>query len=222
MLASKPRKSGRQPRSTAERDALRARTREVLSREISFIPNAAFHEMDEANHWRVVLQRPSRPHDAAAAVKSKHAENLHFDQLCGAPLLSVDEEKELFRGMNYLKFRANQIRSTLNETRPSIRKLEQIDAALEKSNQLRNEIIAANTRLVVSIVKKFTDDATSFDDMLSDGITSLMNAVEKFNYDRGFRFSTYATMVVRRALYRVMGANATHKDSLRHWPMRSS
>lgn len=204
MLARKTRKSSRSSVSPADREALRNRTRLVLSRELSFIPNAAFHEMEEAKHWRVVLRRPSRSLHTVGKSKPKHSNEIPFDQLCDAPLLTAEEERELFRSMNYMKFRANQIRSTLNERRPSIRKLEQIDAALAKADQLRNEIIAANTRLVVSIVKKFTDDKTTFDDMISDGITSLMKAVEKFNYDRGFRFSTYATMVIRRALYRIM------------------
>ena len=204
MLANKTRKSRRPSKSPAEREALRKRTREVLTRELSLISNSAFHEMEEAKYWRELIRRPSRPENSTKVSKPKYANELPFDQLCDAPLLSREEERELFRGMNYLKFRVNQIRATLHENRPSVRKLEQIDAALEKSEQLRNEIIAANTRLVVSIVKKFTKDRHAFDDMLSEGITALMRAVEKFNYDRGFRFSTYATMVVRRSLYRVM------------------
>lgn len=209
MLASETRTSDRRKRPPVDRAALKKRTREVLSREISFIPHPAFHEMDEAKYWRVVLQRPSRPNHSTGNTKIQFKGDQAFEQLCAAPLLSGEEERELFRGMNYLKFRANQIRSTLNESRPSTRKLEQIDVALAKSEQLRNEIVAANTRLVVSILKKFTDDPSTFDEMLSEGIESLMKAVDKFNYDRGFRFSTYATMVIRRWLYRVM--ERTHK-----------
>ncbi len=58
----------------------------------------------------------------------------------------------------------------------------------------------------MSIAKKFADVRNSFEELLSEGITSLMKAVEKFDYARGFRFSTYATLAVRRTLYRkVMG-----------------
>jgi RNA polymerase primary sigma factor len=57
-------------------------------------------------------------------------------------------------------------------------------------------------RLVISIVKKFVNPHNLFDDLLSDGIMALIRAVEKFDYDRGFRFSTYATQVVRRNAYR--------------------
>ena len=57
-------------------------------------------------------------------------------------------------------------------------------------------------RLVMSIVKKFVTPQHSFDDMLSDGICTLMQAVEKFDYDRGFRFSTYAYRSIARNAYR--------------------
>ena len=58
-----------------------------------------------------------------------------------------------------------------------------------------------------SIVKKFVNPNNTFDDLLSDGIVGLMRAVEKFDYDRGFRFSTYATQVVRRNSYRTVVTN---------------
>ena len=100
--------------------------------------------------------------------------------------------------MNYLKYRANAIRSTLSVNRPSVRKLEEIGQLLLKASEIRNRIVHANTRLVVSIVKKFADPLNRFDDLLSEGIACLIHAVEKFDFDRGFRFSTYATMAVRR------------------------
>jgi RNA polymerase primary sigma factor len=57
-------------------------------------------------------------------------------------------------------------------------------------------------RLVISIVKKFVNIQNGFDDLLSDGIVALLRAVDKFDVDLGFRFSTYATQVVRRNTYR--------------------
>ena len=66
----------------------------------------------------------------------------------------------------------------------------------------RDRIVEANLRLVFSIIKKFINPNNRFDDLLSDGIVSLIRAVEKFDFDRGFRFSTYATQVVRRNAYK--------------------
>lgn len=187
------------------RQILKSRTEAVLGNEIGFIPNSEFRTLEERKHWRRVL-KPAKARDATIAKQPRSSARMQpqFETLCSAPLLKVEEERELFRDMNYLKYRANCLRSTLNASRPSVRKLDGIAAALSRADEIRNELIAANTRLIVSIAKKFANDANSFDDLLSDGLTSLMNAVEKFNYDRGFRFSTYATMVVRRALYRSM------------------
>ena len=59
-------------------------------------------------------------------------------------------------------------------------------------------------RLVIAIVKKFVTPKHSFDDLLSDGIVSLMQAVDKFDYSRGFRFSTYAYRAIARNAYRTI------------------
>ena len=103
-----------------------------------------------------------------------------------------------------MKYRANRLRAALDASRPSKKRLQQFDETLHKADEIRNQIVAANTRLIVSIVNRFADEKNLFDDLLSDGLNSLIKAVEKFDYDRGFRFSTYATMVVRRELYRSM------------------
>ena len=208
-------KSVARKRKSSDRDraALKQRTREVLSREVSFIPNPAFREMDEGGFWRRELAKAQARESTATANSARFKMPAHLERLCDTPLLTADEERELFRTMNYLKYRANSLRSTLKENRPSIRKLDQIDALLTKAEAIRNEIVSANIRLIVSIVKKFSDDNNPFDDMLSEGISSLLNAVEKFDYDRGFRFSTYATMVVRRQIYRSI--QRAHKNRTR-------
>lgn len=203
MLAEK-RQQTRPTKSSGKREELRKRTREILSQELSFIPNPAFLEMDEAKYFREILSRDQRSITHQRKRTRKDIADAQFENLCQAPLLNADEERELFRAMNYMKFRANRIRSTLNASRPSARKLADIEETLNKAEELRNAIVEANTRLIVSIVKKLADEKHTFDEMLSDGLTSLMKAVEKFDYDKGFRFSTYATMVVRRALYRQM------------------
>jgi RNA polymerase primary sigma factor len=73
---------------------------------------------------------------------------------------------------------------------------------LRQAVQVRDQIVSANLRLVVSIARKFVDKANEFEDLVSDGNLTLMNAVEKFDYARGFRFSTYATHAVQRDYFR--------------------
>jgi RNA polymerase primary sigma factor len=123
---------------------------------------------------------------------------------CEARLLTAAEERALFRRMNYLKYHAHQMREWLNPQTSNDVALREIESCLTEAESLRNRIIAANVRLVISIVKTFTDQRNSFEDLISDGIVSMMHAVEKFDYDRGFRFSTYATRAIRRNLYRLL------------------
>jgi RNA polymerase primary sigma factor len=129
---------------------------------------------------------------------------IHLGRLCEAPLLTPDQERMLFQRMNYLLQQAAIIRSTLNPARPSRVRLELIDRLVALAAWHRDRIVEANLRLVFSIVKKFVSPNNSFDDLLSDGIVALIRAVEKFDFDRGFRFSTYATQVIRRNSYRTV------------------
>lgn len=213
MVTAHTRSSRKKKRDAALRDELKQRTKDLLATEISFISNPAFREMDRDGVWRRELEQPLPRETALAPAPSRYKMRAHLERLCDTPLLSVEEERKLFRSMNYLKFRANALRSTLNTKRPSERKLKEIDALLAKATAIRNEIISANTRLVVSIVKKFADERNPFDDLLSEGISCLMKVVEKFDYDRGFRFSTYATMAVRREIYRLI--ERSHRNRTR-------
>ena len=77
-----------------------------------------------------------------------------------------------------------------------------IEKLLSEAQTIRDHIIKANMRLVMSVVKKFVTSQTTFDEMLSDGIVALMKCVDKFDFERGFRFSTYAYRSIVRDAYR--------------------
>ena len=124
----------------------------------------------------------------------------YLARLCDKQLLTADEERELFRRMNYLKFRAAQLREEIDVDRPRSQLLEEAEQCLTEAAAVRAHIVQSNARLVVAIVKKFVSPQHSFDELLSDGMLTLLNAAEKFDYDRGFRFSTYATRAIRRNL----------------------
>lgn len=211
MITKSSSQKKRHSRESNNRSPLKARTRDVLSREIGFIPNPCFREFDADKHWRRKLATST--YEVPQVRGSRLNLPAHLERMCSCPLLSREEEGDLFRNMNYLKYRANALRSTLNENRPSVRKLDEIELLLDKANEIRNRIVHANTRLVVSIVKKSADPLNPFDDLLSEGIACLMNVVEKFDYDRGFRFSTYATMAIRRDVFR--SVTRSHRDRTR-------
>lgn len=129
----------------------------------------------------------------------------HLAGLCERALLTPAQERSMFQRMNYLRYRAAQILQLVSPKNKVCQwDLERAEGLLRAANWHRDNIVQANLRLVISIVKKFANNQCSFDDLLSDGIIALMRAVEKFDYDRGFRFSTYATQVVRRNCYRLV------------------
>lgn len=128
----------------------------------------------------------------------------HLARLCETKLLKPSEEQDLFQRMNYLRHRAKRLLASLDEATVSSWDILRVVSLLKAADWHRDCIVKANMRLVISIVKKFVNQNNAFDDLLSDGIVALMRAVDKFDYDRGFRFSTYATQVVRRNAYRMV------------------
>ncbi len=195
----------------AQLGELRRRTRQLLDREIDFIGNREFSQrcakrriLGDLNETGTPQQKNRLPKDLPA----------HLARLCESALLTASEERELFRRMNYLKFRANRFRSRLNPDRPDMQAIGRVDHALQQAAEVRDLIIKANMRLVISIVKKFVTPKHSFDELLSDGIVSMMQAVDKFDYDRGFRFSTYAYRAIARNAYRTI--TDRHKEDSRY------
>jgi RNA polymerase primary sigma factor len=100
------------------------------------------------------------------------------------------------------KERTNMIPRDLRET------LRLVERHLDKSKMAKSELIEANLRLVVSIAKKYTNRGLQFLDLIQEGNIGLMKAVDKFEYQRGYKFSTYATWWIRQAITRAIADQA--------------
>ena len=186
---------------------LTKRTKRVLRDEVEFISNSRFDSAREGKRvFATSLELgPRQTALGIAAVRRSGVDlPIHLSRLCEAPLLKPEQEKQLFERMNYLLQQAAIHRSLLDPKRPSRQRLDLIQTLTALADWHRDRIVEANLRLVFSIVKKFVNQNNHFDDLLSDGIVALIRAVEKFDFDRGFRFSTYATQVVRRNAYRTV------------------
>lgn len=124
-----------------------------------------------------------------------------YEELRSVPLLTKEQEHTLFRAMNYLKHRADRIKQRLTRARHKEPLIEEMNRSLRQSEEVRNYILRANLRLVISIAKKYVNAANTFDELISEGNLSLLQAVDKFDISRGNRFSTYATRAIRNNLY---------------------
>jgi RNA polymerase primary sigma factor/RNA polymerase sigma factor len=114
--------------------------------------------------------------------------------------------------MNYIKYKAAMLRAKHDSSHPKAVLMTRIEELYEMANATKNEIVAANLRLVVSIAKRHVGACCSFFDLVSDGNLSLLRAVEKFDYSRGNRFSTYATWAITRNYARTIPDEKRHRD----------
>ena len=114
------------------------------------------------------------------------------------PLLNKDQEQHLFRKMNFLKHKANQLKGKLDPTRARIQDLKRIEDLQNEATAIKDQLISSNMRLVVAIAKRHAAQTDNFFELLSDGNMSLIRAVEKFDFSRGNKFSTYASWAIMK------------------------
>jgi len=139
----------------------------------------------------------------------------YLAQLYSIPLLSKEQEAYYFRKMNYLKYRAARLRDQLDVSRAKSRVMDQVERCLDEAVEVKNLLIRSNLRLVVSIAKKHVKPTGNFFEMVSDGNISLIRAIEKFDFSRGFKFSTYSTWAIMKNYARSIPAEHTQLDRYR-------
>jgi RNA polymerase primary sigma factor len=127
---------------------------------------------------------------------------LYFKEMAHIPLLSKDEEVDLAKRIERARIALQELS---NQERPLKQKqCSELEHLIKDGYLAREHLIKANTRLVVSIAKKYLGNGVPFLDLIQEGNLGLMRAVEKFEYRRGFRFSTYATWWIRQTITRAI------------------
>lgn len=169
--------------------------KELLSKKCEFIPSAEF-ELTGAE--KDILQEPLE----LPETKDKGA------------VLSRPLEQTLFRRYNYVKFLAHSLQMTLQSGRAKIKMLKRIDALFNEAEKIKQHLVEMNMSLVAGIAGKHLKAGAALSELVSEGAVSMMRAVEKFDYTRGYRFSTYASWVIAKDFARKLPVEAARLDRL--------
>ena len=151
---------------------------------------------DKVNGEREALD----PGDVSAMLASDLV-GVYFGQMAREPLLTAEEEVELAR-----RIEAGRVARKVLESLPNLsaRQRAEREATIRDSQAAREHLARANTRLVVSIAKRYIGQGLPFPDLIQEGNIGLMRAVDKYDYKYSNRFSTYATWWIRQAVTRAL------------------
>jgi RNA polymerase sigma factor (sigma-70 family) len=184
------------------------RAQRLLDQPLDYIPHPSFDDaaleetirdpMPDNDAYEAKRRSMKAPKDVPVELASQYE----------WPLLNKDQEQHMFRKMNFLKHKAARLRdqmrksgddgAELDPSRVRIQTLREIEELQSEANDVKDLLVNANMRLVTNIAKKHAAQTDNFWELLSDGNVSLLRAVEKFDFGRGFKFSTYASWAIMK------------------------
>jgi RNA polymerase primary sigma factor len=130
----------------------------------------------------------------------------YLKQIGKVPLLNAEQEVELAKRIEAGLFAEEKLAEGRTSLRPDARI--DLEWIAEDGRRAKNHLLEANLRLVVSLAKRYTGRGMLFLDLIQEGNLGLIRAVEKFDYTKGYKFSTYATWWIRQAITRAMADQA--------------
>jgi RNA polymerase primary sigma factor len=140
------------------------------------------------------------PEDYLANVETKDTVGLYLKEAGRVPLLTPQEEVDITKRMEQGLFAREQ----LTTEKVSALEREELQRQIEDGWAAREHLIRANARLVISVAKKYMGRGVPFLDLIQEGNIGLMRAAKKFDHNRGYKFSTYATWWIRQAVTRAI------------------
>ena len=130
----------------------------------------------------------------------------YLKQIGKVPLLNAEQEVELAKRIEAGLFAEEKLAEGRGTLRPDARS--DLEWIADDGRRAKNHLLEANLRLVVSLAKRYTGRGMLFLDLIQEGNLGLIRAVEKFDYTKGYKFSTYATWWIRQAITRAMADQA--------------
>jgi RNA polymerase primary sigma factor/RNA polymerase sigma factor len=199
-------------RTTIYRIQNEMRARRILELPLDYM----HHESFERTGIEKEILVPTPAADAPAK-KARGPSGLppYLAALYEVPLLTREQEYHLFRKFNYLKYKAAKLRDKLDPSRARTSLMNEIERLYDEAVKIKNEIVQANLRLVVSIAKRHVTGTEDFFSLVSDGNMSLIRAAEKFDFSRGNKFSTYASWAIMKNYARTIPDEFKRRDRFR-------
>ncbi len=199
-------------RTTIYRVLNEVRAKRILELPLEYMYNETF---DNPANEKEFLGPTPVPEVPTRKLRSPSGLPPYLAALYEVPLLAREQEAHLFRKFNFLKHKAKKLRDALNPAAARTTEMNEIEALYEEAVKVKNEIVQANLRLVVSIAKRHVSGTEDFFSLVSDGNMSLIRAVEKFDYSRGNKFSTYASWAIMKNFARTIPEEYKRRDRFR-------
>ncbi len=182
--------------------------REVLLENVPEKSASTENDADEALLSRR-RQRRTKKRGPKAEGGSADAVRMYLREIGQVDLLTIDDERRLAQLIEEGKIAAEKI-DAADEEGTSLESIEErmLLRAVKRGERAKSELTQANLRLVVSIAKRYSGRGMQLLDLVQEGNLGLMRAVDKFDYTKGFKFSTYATWWIRQAITRSIADQA--------------
>ncbi len=154
---------------------------------------------------------PEEDDDYLANIDTKDTIGLYLKEVSRVPLLTAEEEVELAKRIE----RGREARAELARGGISPERRAELRRLIEDGWAAREHLVTANSRLVISVAKKYMGRGVPFLDLIQEGNIGLIRATKKFDYRRGHKFSTYATWWIRQAVTRAIAGSGAHHPRAR-------
>ncbi|MFG2681709.1 RNA polymerase sigma factor [Streptomyces sp. NPDC048392] len=196
-------------KAAAKKTTAKKEDGELLEDEAAEEPKAATEEPEGTENAGFVLsdddEDDAPAQQVAAAGATADPVKDYLKQIGKVPLLNAEQEVELAKRIEAGLFAEDKLANS-DKLAPKLKR--ELEIIAEDGRRAKNHLLEANLRLVVSLAKRYTGRGMLFLDLIQEGNLGLIRAVEKFDYTKGYKFSTYATWWIRQAITRAMADQA--------------